>query len=76
MVPSILPQEQLHWEGIESALLDQSDCFAGVLGAAAISLWGDLPQPIQEQLFERAVLLGHRDERDEMLRECLGESPA
>ncbi len=60
-------------EGSESAVLDQSDCFARVLGAAAISLWGDLPQPIQEQLFERAVLLGHRDERDEMLRERLAK---
>jgi hypothetical protein len=57
----------------EPAALDQSDRFARVLGAAAVSIWGDLPQPIQEQLFERAVLLGHRSERDEMLREQLAK---
>ena len=34
-------------EGSESALLDQSDCFARVLGAAAISLWGDLLSPFR-----------------------------
>jgi hypothetical protein len=28
---------------------------------------------IKEQLFERAVFLGHRDERDEMLREQLAK---
>ncbi len=57
----------------EPAVLDQSDRFSRVIGAAAIALWGDLPRPIQEQLFERAVLLGHRDERDEMLREQLAK---
>jgi hypothetical protein len=57
----------------EAAVLDESDRFARVLGAAAIALWGDLPQPIQEQMFERAVLLGHRGERDEMLREQLAK---
>jgi hypothetical protein len=57
----------------QPAALDQSDRFARILGAAAISIWGDLPQPIQEQLFERAVLLGHRSERDEMLREQLAK---
>ena len=60
-------------ESSEPAVLDQSDRFSRVIGMAAIALWGDLPQPIQEQLFERAVLLGHRDERDEMLREQLAK---
>jgi hypothetical protein len=36
-------------------------------------LWGELPQPIQEQLFECAVVLGHQGERDEMLREQLAK---
>jgi hypothetical protein len=47
--------------------------FARILGAAAIELWGDLPAPVQEHLFERAVLLGHRSEKDEMLREQLAK---
>ncbi len=47
--------------------------FSRVIGAAVIALWGDLPQDVQEQLFERAVLLGHRGERDEMLREQLAK---
>jgi hypothetical protein len=61
------------FEASEPAVLDQSDRLSRVLGAAAISLWGDLPQAVQEQLFERAVVLGHRDERDEMLREQLAK---
>ena len=47
--------------------------FARILGAAAIELWGDLPVAIQEHLFERAVILGHRSESDEMLREQLAK---
>jgi hypothetical protein len=38
------------------------------LGAAAAELWGDLPQELQHTLFERAVVLGHKGERDESLR--------
>jgi hypothetical protein len=60
-------------EASEPADLDQTDRFTRVVGAAAISLWGDLTQFIQEQLFERAVLIGHRGERDEMLREQLAK---
>ena len=47
--------------------------FCLVLGEAALSLWSGLPQPVQEALFERAVLLGHQSERDEMLREQLAK---
>ena len=47
--------------------------FARVMGAAAIDIWGDLPQEIQERLFERAVVLGHVGEQDEMLREQLAK---
>jgi predicted lipid carrier protein YhbT len=47
--------------------------FVHVMGQAVIALWSNLPQPLQEQLFERAVRLGHRGERDEMLREQLAK---
>lgn len=49
------------------------DRFAAVLGAAALELWSDLPQEYQERLFERAVVLGHKTERDESLREQLAK---
>ncbi|HEY4856185.1 MAG TPA: hypothetical protein VIH98_05845 [Xanthobacteraceae bacterium] len=52
---------------------EQNERFSRVMGAAVIALWGELPQPIQEQLFECAVVLGHQDERDEMLREQLAK---
>jgi hypothetical protein len=44
-----------------------------VLGAAAADLWSDLPQDLQQLLFERAVALGHQGERDESLREQLAK---
>jgi len=44
-----------------------------VLGAAAADLWSDLPQELQQSLFERAVVLGHKSERDESLREQLAK---
>jgi len=43
------------------------------LGAAALDLWSDLPQELQESLFERAVVFGHKSERDESLREQLAK---
>jgi len=43
------------------------------LGAAAADLWSELPQELQHTLFERAVMLGHRGERDESLREQLAK---
>ena len=49
------------------------DHFAHVLGCALIEAWSDLPQEIQERIFERAVVLGHKAERDEMLREQLAK---
>ena len=45
--------------------------FCEVLGEAVVEAWGELPREIQERLFERAVVLGHRTERDEALREQL-----
>ena len=50
---------------------DSPERFAQVLGEAAIALWSELPQERQQQLFERAVRLGHKTERDESLREQL-----
>ncbi|MGA7486402.1 MAG: hypothetical protein WBW74_05605 [Xanthobacteraceae bacterium] len=47
--------------------------FAKVLGEAALDLWSELPQQLQQQLFERAVRLGHKTERDESLREQLAQ---
>jgi hypothetical protein len=44
-----------------------------VLGAAAADLWSELPQDLQHQLFERAVVLGHQGEQDESLREQLAK---
>jgi hypothetical protein len=49
------------------------DRYVHVMGRAVIALWSDLPQPLQEQLFECAVRLGHHGERDEMLREQLAK---
>jgi len=44
-----------------------------VLGAAAADLWSELPQDLQQTLFERAIVLGHQGERDESLREQLAK---
>jgi len=45
--------------------------FALVLGRAVVEIWGGLPKELQQQLFEGAVVAGHRSERDESLREEL-----
>jgi hypothetical protein len=58
--------------GIMESAFDH-DRFAHILGCALIEAWGDLPQAMQERLFERAVVLGHQSERDEMLREQLAK---
>ena len=55
------------------AVNDNPERFVSVLGEAAIALWSELPQEIQQQLFERAVRLGHKSERDESLREQLAQ---
>lgn len=57
---------------IEGNPMLEQNRFEILLGKTAIALWSELPQTIQEQIFERAVLLGHQTERDEMLREELG----
>jgi len=52
---------------------DQLDRYFLVIGAAAAELWSKLPQELQHLLFERAVVLGHKSERDESLREQLAK---
>jgi hypothetical protein len=56
------------------ATRDQADQrFMLALGKAVTHVWGELPMPIQEKLFEHAVVAGHRTERDESLREQLAK---
>jgi hypothetical protein len=50
---------------------DDDARFAPILGQAVIALWSRLPQDVQHELFERAVVVGHVGEADEMLREQL-----
>jgi hypothetical protein len=57
----------------KSDAANEYERFARVMGNATVALWGELPQPVQEQLFECAVVLGHQEERDEMLREQLAK---
>jgi hypothetical protein len=55
---------------------DQRDAetrFPLVLGEAVTHLWAELPQDVQKQIFEHAVVAGHHDERDESLREQLAQ---
>jgi hypothetical protein len=52
-------------------MADDQARFCEVLGEAVVEAWGELPRAIQERLFERAIVLGHRTERDEALREQL-----
>ena len=45
--------------------------FAPLIGTAAVHVWAELPAEIQEKLFEHALVIGHKSERDENLREQL-----
>jgi hypothetical protein len=36
-------------------------------------IWSELPHELQHTLFERAVAVGHKGERDESLREQLAK---
>jgi hypothetical protein len=47
--------------------------FVPLLGKAALHVWAELPQEVQRRLFEHAVVIGHRSERDESLREQLAQ---
>ena len=50
---------------------DTDSRYAMALGHAVISAWGELPQDVQQRLFEDAIVAGHHTERDEALREQL-----
>jgi hypothetical protein len=50
-----------------------NDRYCLALGVAALDLWSNLSPALQETLFERAVILGHRSECDESLREQLAK---
>jgi hypothetical protein len=52
---------------------ETSERYFVALGAAAADLWSNLPQELQHTLFERAVVRGHKGERDESLREQLAK---
>jgi hypothetical protein len=52
---------------------DRQNAFKLALGTAVVHVWGELPQEIQEKLFEHAVVAGHHSERDESLREELSK---
>jgi hypothetical protein len=58
-------------QGMVMELMQDEAYFERVLGAAVVRKWADLPRSIQEALFEEAVLVGHRSQRDENLREQL-----
>jgi hypothetical protein len=47
--------------------------FVQALGQAVVETWADLSTDDQERVFERAVVMGHHGERDEMLREQLAK---
>ena len=57
----------------DQVLNDFAGRYLVVLGTAAADLWSELPPDLQHKLFERAVLLGHRSEQDESLREQLAK---
>jgi hypothetical protein len=51
--------------------MQDTNAFSALLGSAAVHLWSDLPREVQEKLFEHAVVIGHKSEREESLRERL-----
>ena len=48
-------------------MADRLERFAGLLGRAAMDVWGDMPRDIQEALFETAMK-GLDAEREELAR--------
>jgi hypothetical protein len=52
---------------------DRIERYVEALGLAALDLWSELPQEVQQRLFEQAVVRGHKTERDESLREQLAQ---
>jgi hypothetical protein len=67
-------QGSIMYSPSEQSVADQDSArYFLVLGAAASELWSELPPELQQTLFERAVSLGHKSERDESLREQLAK---
>ena len=66
------PGKACQWQArmTVSPFHDERD-FKEALGSAVVELWANLPESIQEELFERAVIAGHHSERDESLRQEL-----
>ncbi len=60
-------------EPSDHVINDNAIRYFRVLGAATAELWSELPQELQHVLFERAVVLGHKSESDESLREQLAK---
>ena len=61
---------------MQGAIASETDLerrFVPLLGSAALHLWAELPQEVQRTLFEHAVVIGHRSERDVALREQLAQ---
>jgi hypothetical protein len=52
---------------------DADTRFVSVLGQAVTHVWAELPQDVQRQIFEHAVITGHKGECDESLREQLAQ---
>jgi hypothetical protein len=50
---------------------DREQRFVEALALAALDIRSDLPKPMRQALFERALVRGHPTERDEDLREQL-----
>jgi len=71
--PTRRPFERATMMSAGTEASSRNDRYLLVVGAAALDLWGHLPQALQESLFERAVVLGHKSERDESLREQLAK---
>ena len=57
---------------MNQAAAEESTCIQA-LGTAVVHVWAELPQEIQEKLFEHAVVTGHKTQRDESLREQLAK---
>jgi hypothetical protein len=69
-----MPSEEEAFMPSEPAAADENGArYFLALGEAAADLWSHLPQDLQQTLFERAVMLGHKGERDESLRELLAK---
>lgn len=52
-------------------LNESQDRYLQAMGAATLDLWMNMPQALQQGIFERAVRFGHRSMADESLREQL-----